>query len=108
MTTPAASFTPVRRLISAVTNAEQAVVTTSADHGYVTDDWVRLVVPLSHGMEIDYEQSRITVLSTTQFRTDIDTSFRLPFVVPAAPFTPAQVVPIGGVSVTDVTRSDGT
>ncbi|HDZ26492.1 hypothetical protein LCGC14_0456590 [marine sediment metagenome] len=108
MTSPDANFTPVRRLISTVTNADQAVVTTSADHGYVTDDWIRLIVPLSHGMEIDYEQSKITVLSTTQFRTTIDTSFRLPFVVPAAPFTPAHVVPIGGISVTDVTRSDGT
>lgn len=108
MTSPAANFTPIRRLLSAVTNATQAVVTTSTNHGYVTGDWVRLIVPGAYGMAIDYEQSEITVLSNTQFQTTVDTSYRLPFVAPAAPFTAAQVVPIGGVTATDVTRSDGT
>ncbi|NGX57244.1 MAG: hypothetical protein K940chlam3_00130 [Chlamydiae bacterium] len=105
MTSPAANFTPVRRLISAVTIAEQAVVTTTADHGYSTGDWVRLIVPGVYGMVIDYEPTKITVTSTTQFRTNVDTSYRLAFVAPTAPpaFTNAQVVPFGGVSVTDVT-----
>ncbi len=95
MTLPA-DFTPVRREITNVTLALQAVVTTSVGHGYNSDEYVRIIVPQSYGMDLAYIQTLITVDSTTQFTTQIDTTAQLPFVLPTAPpaFTNAQVVPI--------------
>ncbi len=103
MTLPA-NFTPVRREISNVTQALQAVVTTSANHGYNSDETVRVIVPQAYGMDLDYIQTLISVDSNTQFTTQIDTTGQLPFVLPVAPpaFTNAQVVPISQlVDVTD-------
>lgn len=93
-------FTPKRRLISAVTLAEKAVVTTDEDHGYSTDDVVLIFVPPEYGMDIPFKQTKIRVTSSTQFETEINTSGQSPFVSPTFPpgFTPAQVIPQGTVS----------
>ena len=90
---------PQLRLISSVTNAEEAVVTTTEDHGYETGMFVRIFVPHTYGMEI-YEQTEIEVLSDTTFRTQINTSNVNPFVAPSLyppiAFTPAQAIPMTG------------
>lgn len=93
-----ANYIPVRHLITNVTQAKNAVVTTANLHGFSTGQWVRLIVPLSYGMEISYVPSQIDVLSTTEFQTNIDTRTLRGFVSPIAPpaFTPAQVIPISG------------
>lgn len=92
-------FVPKRRLLSNVTNALRAIVTTTEDHGYETGQIVRLIVPLAYGMHLNYVQAQIVVLSPTTFETDVNTSNQLPFVEPTFPpgFTNAQVVPISGV-----------
>lgn len=92
-------FVPKRRLLSNVTNALRAIVTTTEDHGYETGQIVRLIVPLAYGMHLNYVQTQIVVLSPTTFETDVNTSNQLPFVEPTFPpgFTEAQVVPISGV-----------
>jgi len=99
MSSQAIVWTPLRRDISAITNATNAVVTTTVDHGYIDNQWIRLFVPLAYGMELNFVQTKITILSSTQFQTDLNTSNLLPFVVPVAPpaFTGAQAVPISGV-----------
>ena len=99
----AANFTPVRRAITNVTQALQAVVTTSENHGYNSNEVVRLIVPGAYGMDLSYIQTLILVTSNTQFSTQVDTTGQLPFVAPVAPpaFTAAQVVPIS--QLTDVT-----
>ena len=91
-----ARFTPVRRMITNVTRALRALVTTSEDHGYDSNQVVRIVVPNSFGMDISYVQTLIRVLSPTEFLTDINTISQLPFLTPTFPpgFTTAQVVPI--------------
>ncbi len=99
----AANFTPVRRAITNVTQALQAVVTTSENHGYNSNEWVRLIVPGAYGMDLDYIQTFITVTSNTQFTTTLDTTAQLPFVTPGGvpnfpAFTAAQVVPISQLS----------
>ena len=95
------SFVPVRCLVDNVTNAVNAEVTTTTDHGYETDQVVRLIVPPAYGMDV-YEQTRVVVTGSDTFVTEVDTSSQLPFVppayVPGAPaFTQAQCVPITGV-----------
>jgi len=42
-------FVPKRRLLSNVTNALRAIVTTTEDQGYETGQIVRLIVPLAYG-----------------------------------------------------------
>lgn len=92
-------FVPKRRLISNVTNALRAVVTTTEVHGYETGQVVRLIVPFAYGMSLDYVQAIIEVLSANTFETDVDTRNQNSFVEPTFPpgFTQAQVVPISGV-----------
>lgn len=94
-----ADFVPKRRLLSNVSNALRATVTTIEEHGYETGQIVRLIVPLAYGMHLNYVQAQIEVLSPTTFETDVNTSNQLPFVEPIFPpgFTQAQVVPITGV-----------
>lgn len=92
------TFIPERKLITSVTNAVNAEVTTTEDHGYSSGDVVRVFVPKAYGMEL-YNQANITVTSDTTFTTNLDTSNQLPFVQPVFTvngpgFTDAQVIPI--------------
>lgn len=90
-------FVPKRRLIQNVTQALKAVVTTTEDHEYTTGDYIRIIVPRSYGMDLDYIQTKIMVTGTTTFETEINTLSQLPFVAPSFPpgFTTAQAVPMG-------------
>lgn len=92
------NFQPRAHLIADVSIDEFAVVTTTVDHGYIDDMYVRIYVPPIYGMNIPYTQTMISVLSPTQFLTFLDTRAQQPFVAPggSVPFTPAQVVPISG------------
>lgn len=94
MTSP--DYVPKRQLISNVTNAEEAVVTTTAAHGYSDGDYVMIVVPDAYNMWIDYKQTKITVTGLTTFSTTIDTRFEPAFGAPAAPFTQAHVCQVNG------------
>lgn len=91
-------FVPVRRLIGNVTVAEKAVVTTTEDHGYETGYIVRVIVPRVYRMNL-YQQTKIIVIDSTSFLTEINTLSQSAFVAPSYPpaFTNAQVVPISGV-----------
>ena len=101
------NFQPRRRLISAVTNAAQAVVTTTEDHGYSVAQVVRLLVPEIYGMTVEYAKATVVAVpADDQFTVDLDTSALSAFVEPAVPyttasdpsFTQAQVTPITGIT----------
>lgn len=65
------TFQRALRLISAITKANPAVVTTSFAHDYETGDIVRISVPKGYGMsEANNFVGKITVTSTTQFEVD--------------------------------------
>ena len=92
-------FEPQYRIISSMTNEENAVVTTVEEHGFTTGWYVRLDVPLAYGMGADiYEQVVILVIDEVTFSTDFDTTNLNPFVTPTYPpsFTLAQAIPISG------------
>lgn len=89
------TFSPQRRLISAITTAEDAEVTTTEAHGYTTGMSVRLFVPRGYGMRL-YDVVKITVTSDTTFLTDLDTLDMDAFAETAQAKTPAQVTPISG------------
>ena len=94
------NFVPRRKEISDVTNATNAVVTTTEDHGYFNGQIVRLHVPEDYGMVLRFVQATIlSVDSPTSFTTDVDTAELAPYLTPSTPpgFTQSHVVPISGV-----------
>jgi len=98
-------YGPAMRLISSITRAKPAVITTTFAHGYVTGTIVRLDIPPACGMQQANEQTgAIVVLSPTTFSINIDTLLYDPFVIPSdMPIWVnicAQVVPIGEVNET--------
>ena len=94
-----ADFIPKRRETSAVSNDEHALVTTTVDHGYAVDLFVRMPVQPAYGMVIDTVKAKIlTVPDTTTFTIDLDTRPLSAYVTPTAPpaFSQAHTVPITG------------
>jgi hypothetical protein len=94
-------FYPRHRVISAITQASQAVVTMTVTHGFTVGQEIRLVVPEACGMvEANGLKARITAVSTANntITLDLDTTTFTAFSFPlaaAVPFSPALVVPIG-------------
>jgi hypothetical protein len=86
------------QLISNVTNAANAVITTASDHGYTSGISVLVNVPPAYGMTINNVTTPITVLSSTTFSTNINTSQQVAFspLAPGFQSTQAQVSPISG------------
>lgn len=100
---PDPTFQPAMRIITAITNAFPASVTTSFAHNYSTGTIVRLIVPMGFGMlQANNLTGTITVTSDTTFTIDIDTTsfdtFAVPSENPGHYYTKAQVVPIGEVN----------
>ncbi len=95
------TYAPAMRVVTAVTNSNPAVITTSFANGYVSGTIVRMVIPLGFGIELLNDQVfPITVTSATTFTIPLDTTafgYGV-FSVPANNEQYAQVVPIGEIS----------
>lgn len=96
-------FQPSMRIITAITNANPAIVTTSFAHNYITGTIVRLDIPPADGMQqANQFAGAIVVTSPTTFAIGLDTTEFDPFVIPGSPppfvNTCAQAVPIGEVN----------
>lgn len=99
-----ALYYPRSRYITQITRAQFAVVTLSVTHGYKVGQLVRMMVPASFGMDqMNGLQATILAVDTTvttgnTITLDIDSSSFSAFTFPItleAPFTPAQVIPMG-------------
>jgi hypothetical protein len=92
-------YQPAMRVISAITNANPAQVTTTFNHQYATNLIVRLNIPLGFGMQqANQLQGTITVNSPTTFLITIDTTLFSAFSTPANypySYQSATVVPVG-------------
>jgi|SRR5579859_554775 len=92
-------YYPTKRNIVNITQAAQAVVTTSVNHGYVPGMSVRLSVPAAFGMtQADGLLVNITAVTLGTFTVNLDTTAFTAFVFPGAaavPFTPASCQPVG-------------
>lgn len=96
------TFQPAVRIISAITNSNPAVVTTTFDisqpnqgNQYVDGMVIRLDVPRSYGMtEINTLFAPITVIDDDNFSIAIDSTRFTPFTVPSPQKQYAQCVPI--------------
>lgn len=98
-------FQPAMRNILSITQAQQALITTTFDginpgnHQYQTGLIVRLIIPSGFGMvQANQLFGPITVVNDTQFTITIDTTLMDPFVIPTlrpgAFATPAQAIPM--------------
>lgn len=77
------SFQPAMRVITAITNATMAEVTTMYDHQYSDGLIVRIDVPNADGMfQINQQTGLIVVTSPNTFLISIDTTFYDAFVIP--------------------------
>jgi hypothetical protein len=96
-------FQPAMRIITAITQANPAQVTTSFAHQYITGLQMRLDIPIACGMQqADQFVGPIVVNSPTTFLIALDTTTFEPFSIPLAPSphvnTCAQAVPVGEVN----------
>lgn len=90
-------FQPAVRLVSGVTKADPALVTTTFDHNYLVGTTVRFRIPDSYGMfQLNLLIGQILTIPTpSTFTVSIDTRDFDTFSVPGSPQQYAQVVPIG-------------
>lgn len=89
------SFIPNRQLVSAITQANPGVVTTTEAHGYNTGLFVRLFFPLDVGMnKLADKVVAVTVVDTTSFSIGINTT-NFDIYSPVGTSQLAQVIPVG-------------
>ena len=99
---PSPTFQPAMRVISAITNANPAAVTTSFDHDYISGEIVRLIIPPGYGMtQANKLEGAIVVTGDDTFTINIDTTLFDVFASPGS--SPedlqfAQVIPIGEIN----------
>jgi hypothetical protein len=102
-------FKPAMRNILSITNAVNALITTTYDginpgpHQYLNGLIIRVRVPNGFGMiEIDELYGIVTVVDANSFTVNIDTTLFTPFVVPSYNpghyGTPAQTIPFGEIN----------
>ena len=88
-------FIPNRQEVSAITNANPGVVTTTQSHGYDTGYRVRFFFPLDVGMnQLKNKVVEITVISPSTFSVGIDTS-NFDVFSPVGTSQLPQVIPVG-------------
>jgi len=91
-------FQLAMRVITSITNAPRAMVTTSIPHQYITGALVRFNITPYHGMyQINQQVGEVVVLTDTTFEVNINTTSYNPFVIPnlGTKYTCSQVIPIG-------------
>lgn len=98
-------FQPAMRIIASISQATNAVVTTTFAHQYVDGTIVRLDIPTACGMyQINGMTSAIFVTGATTFSTTINSTGFDPFSIPSMPNphtnTCALIVPIGEINET--------
>lgn len=77
------TFQPAMRVVSSITNAFPALVTTTFKHQYGTGMIVRLDIPQGYGMmQANQLYGPIVVTGDTTFTIDIDTTQMDPFAAP--------------------------
>ena len=101
---PFPTFQPAMRIITNITTAPIATVTTSFAHQYTVGLIVRLDIPPGFGMDQANKATGeiLTIPTPTTFTMSLDTSRFIPFSIPTIPdpppliaFQSPQVVPVG-------------
>ena len=95
------TYSPFICDITAVTQAQEATITTSIDHGFIVGNQIQCFIPPQYGMrQLNNLKGYVSAVpSTTQITVTINTLAFDSFVVPSVPalvvIDPAQVSGIG-------------
>jgi len=91
-----ADFELKRREISAVSNATNAEITTTEDHGYTVGTRIRLHISDKYQLKLEQVATILTVPTSTTFTIDVNTTESPTYTTPSFPpaFTQSHVVPI--------------
>lgn len=102
------TFSPTASIITAISNANPAVVTVSDAYDYLEGSYVRLVFYDSYGMpELNDRVFLLTPIDDTTFSIDVDTTNLGAFSVGSSNQEP-QVIPVGEISSTLQNATDNT
>ena len=89
-------FIPFYSLISNITQAQQAIVTFTADHSFTLFEWISFRIPPTNGMiQLNNQKALIVALSPTTVTIDLDTLQFFPFISMTDPQYPCMAVPAG-------------
>ena len=92
-------FVPQRRTITNITQANQAVVTTSTNHGLTPGQVVRILVPSRFGMnQLNRVQAEILAVTANTMTLNVNSSLFTAFAYPVVAQYPVnfpQIVPMG-------------
>lgn len=92
-------FVPASKVVSNITNAVAAVVTTTIPHDYITGEIIRMHIPSGYGMQpMNQQYAPIVVINDTNFSIAIDTTTYEPFMIPTPQLQYAQCTAIGSVN----------
>jgi hypothetical protein len=90
------TFQPAMRVITAITQANPASITTSFAHNYGSGEIIRIFIPQGYGFgmpQMNNKSRLINVTSPTTFTIAIDSSQFDAFAVPAGNLQNAQALP---------------
>lgn len=99
------TFQQAMRIIASITRAQNALVTTTFAHDYITGSIIRMVIPkiphnsVGFGMaQINNQTGTITVVDATSFTIDIDTTLYDSFSNPGTFKQQPMTIPVGEIS----------
>lgn len=93
------TYLPALRLVTAITQANPASVTTSFDHSYQSGEIVRIHVPDTYGMiQMNNRFGIITVTGTDTFTIDIDATGFDAFSVPVTQKQCSYAIPFAEIN----------
>ena len=99
-TIPLIPWFPIYNIITAITQANPAVITTATNHNYDNGLYIRVVMNGNFGMGgLDNNVYLINVLTPTTFSINANTINQDPFAVGSNKQSP-QVIPVGEVALT--------
>jgi len=91
-----ANFIPNLQYISNITQAQQAVVTFTANTNFTLGEWISFRIPPSNGMiQLNNQKALIIAITPNTATINVDTLQFYPFISYSDPQTPCIAVPAG-------------
>ena len=90
------NFIPNLQYISNITQAQEAVITFTANHNFTLGEWISFRVPPPNGMiQLNNQKALIVDLTPTTVTIQVDTLQFYPFISVQDPQIPCVAVPAG-------------
>ena len=95
------TYIPFKCTITAITQAQQAVITTAVDHGWVVGNLIQCMIPKEYGMrQLTGITGLVLAVTSDTVTVNIDTThfdtFAIPVVSALTVLDPSEIIPVGG------------